>query len=399
MPNKRNLVYALAAVALMAALVWAFLPGAVAVDTVPVVRGVFERTIDDDGKTRVRDRYTVSAPLAGRLQRIALKAGDPVAEGMAVAVIAPALSPFLDARSRSELAQRLGAAQAAQLRAAAHVERAQAAFDQSVAEALRTRALTEKNYVSKHQAEQADLAEKLNRKELDAARFEAHAAQHDVAQARAALARVDEGAAAAGGSGQRWEIRSPVSGRVLRVLQESEATVAIGTPLLEIGQPDNLEVVVDVLSTDAVQIRPGMAVQLERWGRGEPLTGRVRSIEPAAFTKVSALGVEEQRVNVLIDLVAPRAQWQALGDGYKVDARIVVARRENALLIPLGALFRQGDAWAVFVVEGGRARLRRVEVEQRNNREAAVGRGLAAGERVIAYPSDAVRDGVRVEPR
>ncbi|HUW37388.1 MAG TPA: HlyD family efflux transporter periplasmic adaptor subunit [Rhodocyclaceae bacterium] len=399
MPNKKRLGFALAAVAIVAALIWALLPKAVEVDTAVVARGDFEQTIDDDGKTRVRDRYVVSAPLAGRLQRISLKAGDPVAEGMGVAVIAPALSPFLDARSRNELAERLGTAQAARLRAEAHVERAQAALEQAAAEAVRARALAEKNYVSKHQAEQAELAEKLNRKELDAARFEAHAAEHDVAQARAALARVDGGAAATVGAAHRWAIRSPVPGRVLRVFQESEAVVAVGTPLLEIGQPDSLEVVVDVLSTDAVQIRPGMTAYLERWGRGEPLAGRVRRVEPAAFTKVSALGVEEQRVNVLIDLVSPQSEWQTLGDGYKVDARIVVAHLENALKIPLGALFRDGDNWAVFVVEGGRAVVRKVVVANRNSREAVVSRGLAAGERVIAYPSDAVKAGVRVKPR
>lgn len=401
MLNKKNLAYALAAVAIIAALAWAFSPRAVEVDTAAAARGDFEQTVDDDGKTRVRDRYVVSAPLAGRLQRISLKAGDPVSEGLPLAVIAPALSPFLDLRSRNELGERLGTAEAAQLRAAARVERAQAALDQAIAEAVRARTLAEKNYVSKNQAEQAELAEKLNRRELDAARFEAHAAEHDVAQARAALARVGKGAKGgmAGRAGEQWEIRSPVSGRVLRVLQESEAVVAVGTPLLEIAQPEALEVVVDVLSTDAVQVRPGMAVHLERWGRGQPLAGRVRLIEPAAFTKVSALGVEEQRVNVVIDLVSPQSEWQALGDGYKVDARIVVARRENVLKIPLGALFRDGGSWAVFVIDGGRAVKRAVEVTGRNSQEALVDKGLAEGERVIAYPSDAVKEGVRVRSR
>lgn len=398
MLNKKNLTYALAAVAVVVALTWAFLPQAVEVDTAVVVRGDFEQTIDDDGKTRVRDRYVVSAPLAGRLQRISLKAGDPVSEGLTLAVIAPALSPFLDLRSRNELGERLGTAEAARLRAAARVERAQAALDQAVAEAIRARTLAERNFVSKNQAEQAELAEKLNRRELDAARFEAHAAEHDVAQARAALARVGK-AAPAGRADERWEIRSPVSGRVLRVLQESEAVVAVGTPLLEIAQPDSLEVVVDVLSTDAVQVRPGMAVHIERWGRGEPLAGRVRLIEPAAFTKVSALGVEEQRVNVVIDLVSPQSEWQALGDGYKVDARIVVARHEHVLKIPLGALFRDDEKWAVFVIEGGRAVKRLVGVAGRNSREALVATGLAEGEPVIAYPSDAVKEGVRVRQR
>lgn len=395
--TRKRIVVILLGAGCVGLLVWAFLPQPVAVELAMVGQGTFEQTVDKDGKTRVRERYVVSAPLTGRVQRLTLKAGDVVQAGMVVAVMQPSMAPFLDPRARSELGERLGAAEAAQLSARARVERAEAALAQALADAERTQKLGEKQYASKTQVEQAQLAVMVNRKELEAARFETHAAEHQVAQARAALQRVD---AAPAGVAQAWQIRSPVQGSVLRVMQESEAVVTVGTPLLEIGHAANLEVVVDVLTTEAVEIPPGAIVWLERWGQEQrTLEGRVRRIEPGAFTKVSALGVEEQRTNVLIDIVSPPESWQNLGDGYKVDARIVVFRQDSAITVPIGAVFREGERWAVFVVHNGRAQKRSMNAPRRNSQVALVTGGLTPGEQVIVYPSSAVEDGVRVQPR
>jgi HlyD family secretion protein len=388
---RRAVAVALIAVGI-AALVHALMPKPVAVDLAEVVKGRFVQTVEDDGKTRVRERYTVSAPLAGTLLRIHLKAGDPVEVGSLLASIVPNPSPLLEPRTRRELEQRLGAAEARKLRAAAAVARAQAAFDQAQADLARTRVLALKGVVSQSKLERDEIAERIARRERDAARFEDHAAEHEVALARAALAMLDHDGEnrPAGGT---WEIRSPVAGQVLRVFQESEASVAIGAPLIEIGDVRDLEVVVDVLSTEAVRIRPGAPVRIERWG-GPPLDGRVRRVEPSAFTKVSALGVEEQRTNVLIDITSPQSEWRGLGDGYRVDARIVVHEADGVLKIPTGALFRVGDQWAVYIDAQGIARQRIVTLSRRTGLEAAVASGLQPGEKVILFPGDVVRDGV-----
>lgn len=394
---KKSIFTLLAGLALIVALVWAFLPQPVPVEVTEITRGRFEQIIEEDGKTRVRERYVVSAPLAGELQRIRFKAGDPVTAGMTLAVIDPGAPALLDVRSERELTERVGAAEAARLRAAAAVERARAALDKSRADLERTRKLAEKGFVSASQLEQAELETKISTRELEAAKYAGQAAAHDVAVARAALLHGRGGAA--GTSGRRWEVRTPVSGHVLKVVQESAATVSAGAPLLEIGEPAELEVVVDVLSTDAVQIKPGAAVRLERWGRAEPLEGRVRRVEPAAYTKVSALGVEEQRVNVVIDLTSPAEKWQALGDGYRMDARIVVTSLDDAVKVPVSALFRAGGEWAVFTVAEGRAARRIVQLARRGGLEAVVSKGLAPGDRVIVYPGDAIKEGLRVNVR
>jgi len=395
---KKSIFTLLAGLALIAALVWAFLPQPLPVEVAEITRGRFEQTIEEDGKTRVRERYVVSAPLAGELQRITLKVGDAVTAGMTLAVIDPSSPALLDVRTERELTERVGAAEAARLRAAAAVERARAALDKSRADLERTRKLAEKGFVSTSQLEQAELETKINTRELEAARYAGQAAAHDVAVARAALLH-GRSKSAGRPSGRRWEVRTPVSGHVFKVVQESAATVSAGAPLLEIGEPAELEVVVDVLSTDAVQIKPGAPVHFERWGRTEPLEGRVRRVEPAAYTKVSALGVEEQRVNVVIDLTSPAEKWQALGDGYKMDARIVVASLDNAVKVPVSALFRVGGEWCVFTVAAGRAARRIVQLTRRGGLEAVVAKGLAPGDRVIVYPGDAIKEGLRVSVR
>lgn len=396
MSRTKRILLAFLGIALLGGLVMAFRPQPVLVEVADVTRGPFEQVIEDDGKTRVRERYVVSAPLAGKLQRITLKAGDAVAAGTVLAAIDPSSPALLDARTERELTERVGAADATRLRAAATVERARAALDKSRADLERTRKLAEKGFISAAQLEQAELEARINLRELEAARYADHAAAHDVAVARAALLQVRDSAAGKP-SARRWEVRTPVTGQILKVAQESEATVAVGAPLLEVGQPADLEVVVDVLSTDAVQIKPGAPVRFLRWGRAEPLEGRVRRVEPAAFTKVSALGVEEQRVNVVIDLTSPAEKWQSLGDGYKVDANIIVASLDNAIKVPVSALFRDGEQWAVFAVANGKAARRSVQLGRRGGLEAVVEKGLQPGEKVIVHPGDSVRGGLRIK--
>jgi HlyD family secretion protein len=392
---KRTLLI-LFAIALVGVLVMAFRPQPALVEVAEVTRGHFEQAIEDDGKTRVRERYVVSAPLAGKLQRITLKAGDTVTAGMVLAVIDPSSPALLDVRTERELTERVGAAEATRLRAAATVERALAALDKSRADLERTRKLAAKGFVSAAQLEQIELEAKINQRELEAARYADHAAAHDVSVARAALLQV-RGEAAGKPSARRWEVRTPVAGRVLRVVQESEAIVAMGAPLLEVGQPADLEVVVDALSTDAVQIKPGAPVRLLRWGMAELLEGRVRRVEPAAFTKVSALGVEEQRVNVVIDLTSPAEKWQSLGDAYKVDASIIVASLDDVIKVPVSALFRNGGEWAVFTVANDKAARRTVQLGRRGGLEAVVEKGLQPGEKVIVHPGDTLREGRRIK--
>lgn len=387
-----------AIVAAAVLLAWAFAPRAIEVDVAPVVRGPFEKTVDEDGKTRVRERYVVSAPLAGRLLRVALKAGDVVQPGTPIATLVPAAPTLLDARTVQELTERVGAAEAGRAGAAAGVERAQVALELARSELERGRTLAGQGFTSKQALERAEREVELKTKELAAARFDDHAAEHQLALARAALSRARAGAGNQG-AGERWDIRSPVAGRVLRVAQESEAVVAVGAPIVELGDPRNLEVVVDVLTADATLIQPGAEARLDRGSGTPPLAGRVRLVEPSAFTKVSALGVEEQRVNVVIDFASPAADWQDLGDAYRIDARITVDRRDDAIVVPTGALFRHGSAWGAFVADGGRARLRVVEPGPRSGARTVVTAGLQPGEQVIVYPGDAVRDGVRIRAR
>jgi HlyD family secretion protein len=404
MSKKKIALYLLLAAAAVAALVWAFTPGPVVVELAAVTRGRFEQTVDEDGKTRVRERYVVSAPLAGRLQRITLKAGDAVERGAVIASMLPAAPPFIDARTERELQERVGAAEATLARARTQVEHARAALAQNRADAQRTQKLAVQGFVSPTQLERDNLKVTLSAREAEAADFERDAAVHQLDLARAALMRSRQ--VAQGGRNQQLEIRAPVAGSVLRVTQESEAVVALGAPLLEIGDPAELEAVIDVLSSDALHIAPGQTVRLERHGNNTQnsapsgtLEGRVRRVEPSAFTKVSALGVEEQRVNVVIDITSPREQWKNLGDAYRVDARIVVFGADNALSVPVAALFRDGKDWAVFVADNGVARKRVIETSRRGAQHAMEDKGLTEGERVVVYPGDAVRDGRRIGAR
>ncbi len=391
-----RILVALGVAGALAAIAWALVPRAVPVETARVETGRFVATVDEDGKTRVRERYVVSAPLAGHSTRVRLKPGDAVAADDILVTITPSPDPLLGQRSRREAEERLGAAEATRERTRAAVERARAQEAQARADYERTKGLAKIGAASVQTLEKAELALRVAERDLRAAEFENHAAEHEVAQAKALLARYDQGGDAANDS---WNVTAPVAGVVLKVMQESETSVAPGTALLEIGDPRDLEIVVDVLSTDAIEIKPGAEMILERWGGPGELAARVRRVEPSAFTKVSTLGVEEQRVNVIGDIVSQPEAWSGLGDGFRVETRIVVFNREDATIAPAGALFRIGEAWNVYVVSNGRAERRRVEVLRRSGQSAAIASGLAAGETVIVYPSDRVGPGVRVEAR
>lgn len=388
---RRRLSILFAIVALAGVLAWSLAPRPVAVQVAAVTRGAFEQTVDEDGKTRVRERYVVTAPLAGRIARSRFKAGDAVTAGQPLAVLTPLAPALIDARMQQQLAERAGAAEAARARALAGLARAQAALRKSEADQARVRKLSQDGFVSPAQLDQADLDLQLARRELDATRQAVHVADHDVATARAAL-QLSRSAA----PGETWTVRAPVAGTVLKVIQESEGSVLLGAPLVELGNPAELEIVADVLSADAVQVQPGSTVRIERWGGPQVLRGQVRRIEPSAFTKVSALGVEEQRVNLVIDIVSPPAETSGLRDGFRVEVRVVVHRDPDTLRVPVGAVFRRGEDWAVYVVEGSRAHMRQVRLGRRNQREAVVLQGLKAGEQVVLYPPDSLTEGARV---
>lgn len=391
MKLHNKILLALAVLGLAALVAWALQPQPVAVETAAVTRGAFELTVAEDGKTRVRDRYVIAAPLAGRVARIRLEPGDTVRLGQVVAQLTPTAPAFLDARSAREVQERVGAAQAQLARARAETLKVLAQRDQARADLERQAKLAAGGFVSPTAREQAALALRTAERSVEAARFAEDAAGHDLAQARAALARYKSGDPTA-----KWEVTSPVNGSVLKVVQKSESPVALGAPLLEVADARSLEAVVDVLSQDAVAIRPGMAARVELGQGVAPLRALVRLVEPAAFTKVSALGVEEQRVNVVLDFPGPLDSVWTIGDGFRVEAQIVTLRIEDAVKAPVGALFRDGAGWAVFVAEGEHAARRAVTVAHRNGLEAMVEAGLKPGERVIVYPSDALRDGALI---
>lgn len=378
---------------------WALRPQAVPVDMAAVARGPLEVTVADDGKTRIIDVYTVSAPVSGTVQRAPGSVGDRVEAGATVvAMIRPAAPAFLDARSRREAESALAAAQAAVRLAEAQAVEAQAELDLARSEQRRVEELARRNIVSERMFEEANAGVRRAEARLDIARATLEMRQREMESAEARLIGPETGAGAENGD-CCVVVRAPVDGDILTIHHESEAVVAAGTPLVEIGDPAALEVVAELLSADAVRIREGAEARVEGWG-GPALAATVRRIEPSGFTKVSTLGIEEQRVRVVLDLPGPTQARPGLGHGYRVTIAIVVERHDDALLVPLGALFRQGGDWAVFVVgEDGRAALRRIGIGARDARSALVGSGLAEGERVVLHPSDRVAEGVGVVAR
>lgn len=395
MSKKRVLLVAGAAVA-VAALVWAFQPRPVPADLEEVGRGEVAVEIEEEGETRVRDRFVVSAPVGGRLLRLELEPGDPIRQGESVlGILQPADPSLLDSRALAEAREAVEAAEAAMNRAQAERARVAAALTFSEKELERMRRLAEEDIVSAERLEASELEVEQNREALEAARFGVENARHQVAVARSRLLEPVDGE----GGASPIRIRAPIDGVVLRRLRESESVVAPGEPLLEVGDPEELEIVSDLLSTDAVRVDPGDPVRIERWGGDAPLAGVVRRVEPSGFTKISALGVEEQRVNVIVDFVEPREAWEELGDGYRVEIAIEVDRVGDAVTVPTSALFREGDSWAVFRRVDGEARVTTVELGLRNALKAEVRSGLSEGDVVVVHPGEGVEDGVEVEPR
>lgn len=383
--TRKQLYSVLAVVGLVLLVAYALRPGALTVDTGRVTSGPLMTTVDAEGQTRVRDRYTVSAPVAGRLLRPTLKAGDRVTAGMMVASLEPAP---LDSRALEQARTRIRAAEDAERVAAAGLVAARAALVQATRLRQRAESLAAKGLVAPEERERQELAELTSAREVEAADFRTQAAGHDVENARAALI-----ASTGSGSGAPLAVRTPVSGQVLRLIEESERVVTAGAPIMEVGNPASIEIVADLLSADAVQVTPGDTILVEAWGGSTPLKARLRTVEPSGFTKVSALGVEEQRVNILADLLD---NSERLGDRYRVEVRIVVWQGEKVLRVPVSALIRDAGGWAVYRVVKGRARLAPVEVGHRSNADAEVLRGLTEGEVVILHPSDRVAEGVRV---
>lgn len=360
------------------------------VESGTVTRGAMRVTIDAEGKTRVHDRFVVAAPIAGKISRITLHRGDWVEAGTVVANVAPPPLAPLDPRQLAEVRARVATAEELRHEANAIVEHARADCDQTRREFDRAEKLVETGDIPKQEFERLRTAEKTCLQQLEAAKFKARAAASEVEVAKAALIAVER--AGQSGNAITVAVRAPVRGRVLRVFEESERVVTPGTPLLEISN-QSLEIVVDVLSTDAVKIKPGAAAFIEGWGGDHAIRARVRMIEPSGFTKLSALGIEEQRVNVIADFVD---SFSTLGDGYRVEAKLVIWESENVLKVPASGLFRQGNNWSVFVIENGQAKLRTVEIGHRNAFDAEVQKGLQENETVIIHPASEINDGLLV---
>ena len=436
---------------IVAAVVYGFMPKPILVDTAVVSRGALSVSVAEDGKTRVRDRFVISAPLAGRLHRIKVRAGDPVSipgtvERLAdkpndseptngnghgdvasesittsislgaapvseLAVIDPIDPSLLDSRQIAQAELRVKALESALQSASAAKAKASIATEWAKLDLDRRAGLSGKGANTKQELEDAQMLLRSRTEELNSAKFAEQTARYELELARAALLRSKP---LAPEDAEKWQLRlhSPIDGLVMKVLQESETIVQQGTPLLEVGDPRDLEIDIEVLSTDAVKIRPGQTVRLKHWGGEKPLLAHVRLVEPSGYLKLSALGVEEQRVHVIVQFDTPYADRPTLGNGYRVEAEIIIWEKDDVLKVPTGALFREkgasqaassekpsSDIWAVFVVENGIAVKRRIEVGRRNGLEAEVLSGLSESDLVIVHPSDRITDQIQVQPR
>lgn len=405
----RRLITILFVAGVVGSIVFGLMPAPVEVDLATIEQGSIRVTVDQDGKTRIREKYVVSAPLAGRLLRIELEPGDEVEAGKTLlASIEPRDPELLDARSIAQAEARVKAAEAAVQKMEPLLEEAQAAQEYAESDLQRVRDARSKSAmsISISEVERKLLAYRTRTAILRTTKHNREIANFELDQARAALihSRPQAGPEASesdktNSNGWNFDIRSPIDGRVLRVFQESTAVVNSGTSLLELGDPTDLEVEIDVLSRDAIKIRPGARVLLEHWGGEQALQGRVRLVEPSAFTKVSTLGVEEQRVNAIVDLVDPPQDRTALGDGFRVEARIIVSEATDVIKTPTSALFRVDDEWAVFRVVDGIAGQTVVKLGMQNGLEAEVVEGLSAGDQVVVHPGDDVADGTTVRTR
>ncbi len=398
----RWLFWSLVGLCLIGGVLFALRPEPAIVDTETVTSGVLEITVMDDGMTRIRERYVISSPMSAQLMRVPWDVGDSVVAGETVLANLQAVDPsLLDTRAVAQAEARVSAAERRLEVAKTRLAKSEAILQFAEEELGRVRRLFENNAASVSGLQEAESLFQARTEDVRAAEIEVDIAQYELELEKAAFVLTQPNADTSDPTSRTMElpIVSPISGRVLRLYQESSAVVSAGTPLLEVGDPTDLEVVVDVLSQDAVRITPGDPVRLQNWGSEQPLDGRVRRIEPAGFTKISALGVEEQRVNVIIDFVGPVETRQSLGDNFRIDAEVVVSRTEDVLLVPTSALFRLRDEWFVFRVVSGIAVRTKIEIGQENGAQAEVIKGLQVGEEVIVYPGDAVDDGVVVLSR
>jgi HlyD family secretion protein len=387
--NKKLIAAVLVVAAIAAVALW---PQSMDVTVVRSERGPMQVTVDEDGETRVRDRFLVTAPVSGRVHRIEIEPGDTVARGKTVlARITPAESPLIDPRTRSELQAAVDAATATVGQARAERQRAATTLERARTTLRRQHELMKAGAIASDDLDIAETGVASAEDALRAAEFTERRAESEVQLARARLS-------APSSSGRSVDVLSPIDGTVLKRLRQSEGVVPVGEPLLEIGEPNRMEIVADLLSTDAVRISPGADVLIDQWGGGHTLHGRVRRVEPSGFMKVSALGVEEQRVNVIVDFRDPK-EAARLGDGFRVEVRVVLWKENDVLKVPVGALFRQGDGWAVFVVEGDRVRRQTVQLGQRNETEGQITNGLDAGATLVLHPPDTLTDGTRVTVR
>ncbi len=399
-PVSRRIVFWAVPLLLLAGLIaLALRPEPVAVDFATVSEGPMTVTVAEQGRTRIRDVFAVSAPIRGRALRIEIEEGARVVAGETVlAEIEPVDPEFLDPRAAEEARQAVRAAEAAVTLAEARLRETRAELDYAASQVERMRRLRATNTVAESVLEDAERAFRTREAAVATAEAQVEMRRHELAAAESRLLGPDE-RGAGGPACPCLPVRAPVDGIVLRVLHESEGVVAPGTPLLEIGDPRDLEIVADFPSPEAVRIEPGQRVIVERWGGEGTLSGEVERVEPFGFTKVSALGIEEQRVNVVIRLTDPPERWARLGHGFEVETRVVLWETERTVKVPLTALLRVGGDWAVYAVEESRARLRPVELGRRNDLEAEIGAGLAPGETVLRYPHDAIEDGTPVVPR
>ena len=396
MSNRNRLLTALAAIALLGLLVLAPMPSPIPVNVEVVESGYFAETVEDEGRAWLRDPYMVSAPIGGFLRRVALEPGDTVSAGDVLFELEAQPSPALDPRSRGQAREAVSAASARLELAEAELEIRRAQRDIAESEYRRQEELYQRRFIatdalerSRSQRDAARAAEQAARHAVDVARFEMESARANLAIADGERAPGDQPTLA---------VRAPIAGTIINRDRCCEGPINAGDPVLEIGDLDTLEVRVDLLSMDAVRVRPGMRVLLERWGGGEVLEGEVRRVEPRGFLRISALGVEEQRVPVLVRILSPRDAWRHLGEGYRVEGRFILWEGDDVLQIPTSALFRAKDRWMVFVVENRRAKLRAVEPGRRSGLRTQILDGLESGEAVITHPSDRIADGSRVAP-
>jgi HlyD family secretion protein len=396
LPLRQHPVIAVIAVLIIVLLVWGYWPQPVLVEAVAAKRAPLTITIEEEGRTRVVDRYIISAPVDGVACRVQLNVGDAVEKNQVLLGITPLESQVLDPRSRAQAKAQVAVAESALLAAKEQASAAAAAAQLAEIELKRLQPLLEKGVISRDIFDKAATQVQTSAAEKRSADFNIEVTRYELQAARTVF---EYTAGKSSEAAERVPVSSPITGRILKLVRECEGPVRTGEPLLEVGDPSALEVEVDVLSADAVKIQPGMQVLFDRWGGEQPLQGIVRNIEPVGFTKISALGVEEQRVLVISDFTSAMEQWQRLGDGYRVEAKFILWHEDNVLQIPASSLFRYQDGWAVFVIEDEHAKRRVVNVGQRNGLFAQILDGVKEGESVINHPSDQVEDNVLIKAR